>query len=91
MEAWSPLMQGQLLDHPVLADIAQTYNKSVAQIILRWDLQHEVVTIPKSIKEHRIIENADIFDFELSQEDMDKIDALNKDERVGPNPDELLF
>ncbi|MCY9128253.1 aldo/keto reductase, partial [Bacillus spizizenii] len=54
-------------------------------------LQHEVVTIPKSIKEHRIIENADIFDFELSQEDMDKIDALNKDERVGPNPDELLF
>ncbi|MCY7901132.1 glyoxal/methylglyoxal reductase [Bacillus inaquosorum] len=91
LEAWSPLMQGQLLDHEVLAQIAEKHNKSVAQVILRWDLQHEVVTIPKSIKEHRIIENADIFDFELSQEDMDKIDALNKDERVGPNPDELLF
>ncbi|MBU5244318.1 MULTISPECIES: glyoxal/methylglyoxal reductase [Bacillus] len=91
LEAWSPLMQGQLLDNDVLTQIAEKYNKSVAQVILRWDLQHEVVTIPKSIKEHRIIENADIFDFELSQEDMDKIDALNKDERVGPNPDELLF
>ncbi|MDU7575323.1 MAG: glyoxal/methylglyoxal reductase [Bacillus subtilis] len=91
LEAWSPLMQGQLLDNEVLAQIAEKHNKSVAQVILRWDLQHEVVTIPKSIKEHRIIENADIFDFELSQEDMDKIDALNKDERVGPNPDELLF
>ncbi|KUP35543.1 glyoxal reductase [Bacillus halotolerans] len=91
LEAWSPLMQGQLLDNEVLTQIAEKYNKSVAQVILRWDLQHEVVTIPKSIKEHRIIENADIFDFELSQEDMDKIDALNHDERVGPNPDELLF
>ncbi|TYS22600.1 aldo/keto reductase [Bacillus subtilis] len=91
LEAWSPLMQGQLLDNEVLAQIAEKHNKSVAQVILRWDLQHEVVTIPKSIKEHRIIENADIFDFELSQEDMDKIDELNKDERVGPNPDELLF
>ncbi|WP_416042844.1 glyoxal/methylglyoxal reductase [Bacillus halotolerans] len=91
LEAWSPLMQGQLLDNEVLTQIAEKYNKSVAQVILRWDLQHEVVTIPKSIKEHRIIENADIFDFELSQEDMDKIDALNQDERVGPNPDELLF
>ncbi|MEC1530184.1 glyoxal/methylglyoxal reductase [Bacillus spizizenii] len=91
LEAWSPLMQGQLLDNEVLTQIAEKHNKSVAQLILRWDLQHEVVTIPKSIKEHRIIENADIFDFELSQEDMDKIDALNKDERVGPNPDELLF
>lgn len=85
LEAWSPLMQGQLLDNEVLTQIAEKHNKSVAQVILRWDLQHGVVTIPKSIKEHRIIENADIFDFELSQEDMDKIDALNKDERVGPD------
>ncbi|MDF4740853.1 aldo/keto reductase, partial [Vibrio parahaemolyticus] len=58
LEAWSPLMQGQLLDNPTLQDIAKKYNKSTAQIILRWDLQNEVVTIPKSIKEHRIIENA---------------------------------
>ncbi|MCY8857709.1 aldo/keto reductase [Bacillus atrophaeus] len=91
VEAWSPLMQGQLLDNEVLKQIAEKHNKSVAQVILRWDLQQDVITIPKSIKEHRIIENADIFDFELSQEDIEKINALNKDERVGPNPDELLF
>ena len=84
LEAWSPLMQGQLLDNPTLQDIAKKYNKSTAQIILRWDLQNEVVTIPKSIKEHRIIENANIFDFELSADDMKAIQALNEDRRVGP-------
>ncbi|MCY7929324.1 aldo/keto reductase YtbE, partial [Bacillus inaquosorum] len=91
MEAWSPLMQGQLLDHPVLADIAQTYNKSVAQIILRWDLQHGIITIPKSTKEHRIKENASVFDFELTQGDMNRIDALNENLRVGPDPDNFDF
>lgn len=89
LEAWSPLKQGQLLNEPVLTDIAHKYNKSVAQVILRWDLQHEVVTIPKSIKEHRIIENADIFDFELTQEDMEKIDTLNQDSRAGSHPDTM--
>jgi methylglyoxal/glyoxal reductase len=89
LEAWSPLKQGQLLNEPVLEDIAHKYNKSVAQVILRWDLQHGVVTIPKSIKEHRIIENADIFDFELSAEDMDKIDGLNQDSRAGSHPDTM--
>ncbi|MCM3790013.1 aldo/keto reductase [Domibacillus indicus] len=89
MEAWSPLKQGQLLNELVLTDIAHKHNKSVAQVILRWDLQHEVVTIPKSIKEHRIIENADIFDFELTQEDMEKIDALNQDSRAGSHPDTM--
>ncbi|MEH7305958.1 aldo/keto reductase [Neobacillus drentensis] len=89
MEAWSPLKQGQLLNEPVLEDLAHKYNKSVAQVILRWDLQHGVVTIPKSIKDHRIIENADIFDFELSAEDMDKIDGLNQDSRAGSHPDTM--
>ena len=89
MEAWSPLKQGQLLNEPVLEYLAHKYNKSVAQVILRWDLQHGVVTIPKSIKEHRIIENADIFDFELSAEDMDKIDGLNQDSRAGSHPDTM--
>ncbi|MEC2715088.1 aldo/keto reductase, partial [Bacillus cereus] len=60
-------------------------------IILRWDLQNEVVTIPKSIKEHRIIENANIFDFELSADDMKAIQALNEDRRVGPDPDNFNF
>ncbi|WP_088011313.1 aldo/keto reductase [Gottfriedia acidiceleris] len=89
MEAWSPLKQGQLLEEPVLTKIAQKYSKSVAQVILRWDLQHDVVTIPKSIKEHRIVENANIFDFELTQEDMENIDALNQNSRAGSHPDTM--
>ncbi|WP_423801963.1 aldo/keto reductase [Neobacillus sp. SAB-20_R2A] len=89
LEAWSPLKQGQLLNDPTLSEIAEKYGKSTAQVILRWDLQSKVVTIPKSIKEQRIIENADIFDFELSTEDMERIDSLNKDERVGPDPDDF--
>lgn len=91
IEAWSPLMQGQLLDHPVLQEIAAKHNKSIAQVILRWDLQHGIVTIPKSTKEHRIIENAAIFDFELSSEDVARIDALNQNLRVGPDPDNFDF
>jgi len=91
MEAWSPLMQGQLLDNEVLAGIAAKYNKSVAQIILRWDLQNGVVTIPKSTKEHRIIENSQVFDFELTEEDMYQINVLNQNHRVGPDPDNFDF
>ncbi|WP_044738046.1 aldo/keto reductase [Bacillus nitratireducens] len=91
MEAWSPLMQGQLLDNETLQEVADKYGKTTAQIILRWDLQNEVVTIPKSTKEHRIIANASIFDFELTKEDMEKIDALNQNHRVGPDPDNFDF
>ncbi|MEW9699516.1 aldo/keto reductase [Paenibacillus sp. SI8] len=91
LEAWSPLMQGQLLDNPVLQEIADQHGKSVAQIILRWDLQHGIVTIPKSTKEHRIIENASVFDFELTSENMARIDALNQNHRVGPDPDNFDF
>ncbi|WP_103105620.1 aldo/keto reductase [Brevibacillus reuszeri] len=91
VEAWSPLMQGQLLDNPVLKEIAERHGKSIAQVILRWDLQHGIVTIPKSTKEHRIQENADVFNFELTAEDMEKIDALNENHRVGPDPDNFDF
>lgn len=91
LEAWSPLMQGQLLDNEVLKSIADAHNKSIAQVILRWDIQHGVITIPKSTKEHRIIENASIFDFELTLEEMDQIDALNQNHRVGPDPDNFDF
>lgn len=91
MEAWSPLMQGQLLDNEGLAAIAAKYKKSVAQIILRWDLQNGIVTIPKSTKEHRIIENSQVFDFELTQEDMHQINNLNQNHRVGPDPDNFDF
>ncbi|MDX8291209.1 aldo/keto reductase [Metabacillus indicus] len=91
LEAWSPLMQGKLLDDATLTEIAEKHGKSVAQVILRWDLQNGVVTIPKSVKEHRIYDNAAIFDFELTQEEMERIDGLNRDERVGPDPDNFDF
>lgn len=91
LEAWSPLMQGQMLNHPVLKEIAETHGKSIAQVILRWDLQRGIVTIPKSTKEHRIVENANVFDYELSKEDMARIDALNQNQRVGPDPDNFDF
>ncbi|MCU5000558.1 aldo/keto reductase [Bacillus tropicus] len=91
MEAWSPLMQGQLLDNETLQAIAEKHGKTTAQVILRWDLQNGVITIPKSTKEHRIIANADVFNFELTKEDMEKIDALNENHRVGPDPDNFDF
>lgn len=91
LEAWSPLMQGELLSNEVIKEIADKHNKSVAQTILRWDLQQGVVVIPKSTKEHRIVENADVFDFELTEEEMQIIDGLNQDYRVGPDPDNFDF
>lgn len=91
LEAWSPLMQGQLLENEDLQEIASKYGKSTAQIILRWDLQNGVVIIPKSTKEHRIVENASVFDFELKKEDMERINSLNENERVGPDPDNFDF
>jgi diketogulonate reductase-like aldo/keto reductase len=91
LEAWSPLKQGELLQDETITRIADKYNKSAAQVILRWYLQNEVVTIPKSTKEHRIIQNADIFDFQLTSEEMNEINALNKNERVGPDPDNFDF
>jgi methylglyoxal/glyoxal reductase len=90
-EAWSPLMQGQLFDNPLLKEIANKFNKTVAQVILRWDIQNGVITIPKSTKELRIIENSTIFDFELTKEDMEQINNLNQNHRVGPNPDNIDF
>jgi methylglyoxal/glyoxal reductase len=91
LEAWSPLMRGQLMDESTITELATKHGKTPAQIILRWDLQHGVVTIPKSVHEARIAENADIFDFELTGEDMERIDALNQTLRVGPDPDTLTF
>nr|WP_318978610.1 aldo/keto reductase [Effusibacillus dendaii] len=92
MEAWAPLMRGgDMLQQPIFVELAKKYNKTPAQIILRWDLQNGVVTIPKSVTEHRIRENADIFDFALSAEDMAKIDAMNQNKRLGPDPDHFNF
>ncbi|MDN5386589.1 MULTISPECIES: aldo/keto reductase [Bacillus] len=91
LQAWSPLMQGQLLSHPLLKDIADKHGKTPAQVILRWDLQNGVITIPKSTKAERIAQNADVFDFELTFEEMKQIDGLNENTRVGPDPDNFDF
>ena len=78
MEAWSPIMKGAVNNIPLLQELAAKYNKTPVQIVLRWDIQKGVVTIPKSANPERIISNADIFDFEISSEDMKKIDGLDK-------------
>ncbi len=91
IEAWAPLAQGRLLDNPVLQTIADTHRKSIAQVLLRWDIQSGIVTIPKSIKKERIVQNADIYDFELSVGEMKQIDDLNENRRFGADPDHFDF
>jgi 2,5-diketo-D-gluconate reductase A len=79
IESWGPFAEGRnnMFENEVLVSMAEKYNKSVAQVILRWLTQREVVVIPKSVHKERIIENFNIFDFELSQEDMERIAALD--------------
>lgn len=91
VEAWSPLMEGQIVVEPIVQKLAEKYHKTPAQIVLRWDLQHEVVTIPKSTHSNRIAENAQIFDFEISLPDMNLLDELDEGKRVGPDPDSFDF
>lgn len=87
MEAWAPIMRGKGLDHPNIVEIAEKYGKTPAQVVLRWHLEHDVIAIPKSVREHRIVENFDVFDFSLTKEEVEKIDSMNKNERTGPDPD----
>lgn len=91
LEAWAPLMQGGLLDDPTIANIAEKYGKSNLQVILRWDIQNGVITIPKSVRKERMAQNADIFDFSLTDEEMQIINAMNLDKRVGPDPEVFNF
>ena len=91
LEAWSPIMRGKVNDIPVMQEIAAKHGKTPVQVVLRWDIQKGVVTIPKSVKTERIISNSDIFDFELSLEEMAKIDALDVEKRIGPHPDHISF
>jgi diketogulonate reductase-like aldo/keto reductase len=90
LEAWSPIMKGNL-DLPQITGLAEKYGKTPAQIVLRWDLQHGVVTIPKSVRQERGQENANIFDFTLSEDDMNVLDQMNQHHRFGPDPDKFLF
>jgi diketogulonate reductase-like aldo/keto reductase len=87
LEAYSPLGKGEILNNHGLKEIAKKYNKSTAQVLIRWCLQHKIVVIPKSANRNRIIENANVFDFEISMEDMNKLDSLNKNLRVTWNPE----
>lgn len=91
VEAWSPLVQGEIVNVPAAQKLAEKYGKTPAQIALRWDLQHEVVTIPKSTRLNRIIENAQIFDFALSSKDMNLLNELDENKRVGPDPNNFNF
>lgn len=91
LEAWSPIMKGRVNDVPLMQELAAKYGKTPVQIVLRWDIQKGVVTIPKSVTPERIIANADVFDFELSPEDMARIDALDRNKRIGGHPDHITF
>ena len=86
MQAWAPVIRGRAFDVPELIEIGARHGKSPAQISIRWILQHGVTTIPKSVHRERIAGNADVFDFELSAEEMSLIDTLDAGMRMGPDP-----
>jgi diketogulonate reductase-like aldo/keto reductase len=91
VEAWRPIMEGKVNDIPVIQELSVKYQKSPVQIVLRWDIQKGVVTIPKSVNPERIRHNAEIFNFELTKEDMAKIDGLDRHSRMGADPDNFNF
>lgn len=91
VEAWSPLGTGRMLDNPLLKAIADNYDKSVAQICIRWGLQHGVLPLPKSVTPDRIKENIDVWDFSISDSDMSRIDAMAYCGGSGLNPDKIDF
>jgi diketogulonate reductase-like aldo/keto reductase len=91
LEAWSPIIKGKVNDLSVLQALAAKYGKTPVQVTLRWEIQKGVITIPKSANPERIASNADIFEFEISDEDMAKIDRLNKNNHIGPNPNSITF
>lgn len=87
LEAWGPLMQGKIFEIPLMKELSDKYGKTISQIVLKWDLQMGVITIPKSSTKARIKENMDLYDFEISENDMKKIAELNIGKRIGPDPD----
>jgi 2,5-diketo-D-gluconate reductase A len=87
IEAWSPIAQGKVLDDPTIVSIAERVGKTPAQVVLRWHIERGDIVFPKSVTPARVKENIDIFDFELSGEDVESITSLNRDERTGPDPD----
>ncbi len=92
-EAWSPIAQGDVLDDPVITEIAENVGRTPAQVVLRWQVQHGNIVFPKSVTPERIRENFEIFDFELEPGDVGRIDGLDQGEagRTGPNPDQFAY
>ena len=88
-EAWSPIAQGDVLDDRLIGEIAERLGRTPAQVVLRWHVQRGNVVIPKSVTPERIRENFELFDFELSEDDVKRIDGLDRGEagRTGPHPD----
>ena len=86
VEAYTPITKGKRFDHPEIKRLSEKYKKTPAQIMLRWSLQHNAIVIPKSSNPERIKENADIFDFEISEEDMENLDSLDESLRSSPDP-----
>jgi 2,5-diketo-D-gluconate reductase A len=88
-EAWAPIAQGKVLGDPVIVEVAERLGRTPAQVTLRWHIQRGDVVFPKSVTRRRVEENFALFDFELGPEDMDAITGLNRDERIGPDPDQF--
>lgn len=91
VEAWAPFSNGQVLNNPVLKEIADKYEKTVAQLTLRWIIQKGIVTLPKSVTPERIKSNLEVFDFEISAQDVERIDRLTDCGGSGLHPDEVDF
>ena len=91
IEAWSPLGSGRVLNNPELMEIAAKYGKTVAQLCVRWVLQHDVLPLPKSVTPSRIRENLQVTDFEISDSDMAKIDGMGEFGGSGMDPDKIKF
>ncbi|MCS5503973.1 aldo/keto reductase [Lysinibacillus sp. A4] len=91
VEAWSPLMNGSLLEEALIQELASKYGKTPAQIVLRYDVQHDVVTIPKTMTPARMAENLAVFDFTLTEQEMKQLDAMNDGLRCGPDPEKFNF
>ena len=89
LEAYGPLTQGKRLDHPVVAAVAARQGRTSAQVLIRWALQHDLVVIPKSVRRVRINENAGVFDFTLSAQDMAELDSLNENFHTEWDPTEV--
>lgn len=92
-EAWGPLGAGKsdVLSNPVITHIAQKYGKSPAQVVIRWDVERGIIVIPKSVHKDRLIENISVFDFQLTKDEVKQITSLNKNMRLGADPDNFNF